>query len=203
MSTIKPKSDEHESSDEESPVAPVVRLTKTGQKPRIMSPEHLEKLKLARMKAREVQIKNTALRKLDRQNKAHDKAEKEKDIVAKNKQINEPEPEIVPDVVPDVEPDVVPEQVKVPDIVPEPVKVTKKKPKKKPVIIVQQSDSDSNSDSSDDNSRVIYIRRKKKVIVPPVPVKQDSIETHPPPQPVYQRQFPSNPFYTIGNFKRY
>jgi hypothetical protein len=39
------------------------KLTKKGQKPRTLTPDHLEKLKIAREKAREVQMKNTEERK--------------------------------------------------------------------------------------------------------------------------------------------
>ena len=83
-----PDSDPEET---ETPVA--VKLTKKGQKPRVLTPEHLEKLKIARARAREVQIKNTELRKLDRENKAHEKTDekvkREKAIKEKNKEIKD------------------------------------------------------------------------------------------------------------------
>ena len=79
---------------EEKPTEPEPKLTKTGQKPRTLTPEHIEKLnQVAREKARLTQIKNTELRKLERENKTHEeaveKSRREKAIKQKNKEIKE------------------------------------------------------------------------------------------------------------------
>ena len=74
---------------EKNTEAVVPKLTKTGQKPRTLTPEHLEKLKIAREKARITQIKNTELRKLERENKLHEKEQREKEIVQENKKNKE------------------------------------------------------------------------------------------------------------------
>lgn len=52
--------------------------TKTGQKPRKFSEEHLAKLAVARQKAREAQVRNVALRKMERENKDYEKKLEEK-----------------------------------------------------------------------------------------------------------------------------
>lgn len=207
--TPKPDPDEPESEDSEAPVA--TKLTKKGQKPRTLTPEHLEKLKIARAKAREVQIKNTELRKLERENKAHEKADdkvkREKAIKEKNKEIKdalgvvkveknkkvsikEPEPESIP--LPE------PEEESEEDITPEPVKVVKKKkPKKKPVVIVEAS-----SDSESDDNQVIYIKRKKKK--DKVERNETLVEQPLPLQPeLPKRMYPINPFFNHQNYKKY
>ena len=206
--TAVPTPDEPESDDSEAPVA--TKLTKKGQKPRTLTPEHLEKLKIARAKAREVQIKNTELRKLERENKAHEKAddkvkrekaikEKNKEIkdalgvvkVEKNKKVSIKEPEPQAESIPLPEPEEESEED------PEPVKVVKKKkPKKKPVVIVEAS-----SDSESDDGQVIYIKRKKK---------KDKVERNEtlvePPQMTQpelpKRMYNVNPFFN-HNYKKY
>ena len=49
--------------------------------------EHLEKLKLAREKARETQIKNKEIRQMEKENKAEEERKRKEAIVAKNKEI--------------------------------------------------------------------------------------------------------------------
>lgn len=74
-----------EVSEEEEEVP--VKLTKKGQKPRQFTEEHLEKLKLAREKARETQIRNKEIRQMEKENKAEEERRRKEAIIAKNKEI--------------------------------------------------------------------------------------------------------------------
>jgi len=193
-------------SDPEETEAPVaVKLTKKGQKPRVLTPEQLEKLKIARARAREVQIKNTELRKLERENQADDKAKREKAIKEKNKEIKdalgvvkvEKNKKVTlkvsePHATSPPEEDIISEE----EEEPEPVKpIKKKKPKKKPVVIVEASSS-----SESDDSQVIYIKRKKKkdkVSEPP----QQPMQMYTEPE-IPKRMYNVNPFFN-HNYKKY
>jgi hypothetical protein len=138
---------------------------------RVMTPEALEKLAKARVKAFEVKSANKAIRLknaeiLEEEVKAESlvkqKAKATKKVASR------------PTVVEHVEP--APEEEPEPE--PEPVKKTKKKPKKKPVVIIESDGS--SSDEEQDN--VIYIKRrssKKKPATeaPPPPTREQS----PPP----------------------
>ena len=176
--------------------------TPDGPKPkRVMTPEQLEKLAAARIKAKAVrdamkdENDDHKIRILQAKMDAIKKTSKKK-----------PDP---PEPIPDLEPEeLVPEQMPEPEAPtspepqmteqmtePEPVtKPVKQKPKKgkKPVVIVDDSNSDSSSDDND-NSNVIYIRRKKK--------KQTSA---PPPRPQMPQapqlppMSPANPFFTYN-----
>ena len=141
---------------------------------RIMTPEMLEKLALARAKANEtrqaMRSENDELKLKVLQSKI--------DNIKKTRPTKTPEPKpeaepVVPEdctIVDDApekanmcelsapEPEPVPDTINVNDTPPaSPVKAKKKK-SKKPLVIVSASDSGS----SDDNSNVIYIRRKSK-----------------------------------------
>jgi hypothetical protein len=121
------------------------------KKTRTMTPEMLEKLKVARERAMEVKKelakKNEATKINEQETKLNKRKSKlaEKEIksgkidLSTNEKILEAEAE-------DSEEE---EPVK--------IKIEKKKPKKKPVVIVQESDSES-----DDDNNVVYIRRKSK-----------------------------------------
>ena len=202
----------------DEPIQP--KLTKKGQKPRTLTPEHLEKLKIAREKARITQKKNAELRKLERENKLHDdakeKAKREKAIKEKNKEIknavNHKEP-ILKENVEEVEDE---DEYEVKSQVKE-----KKKPKKKPVIIVEAS-----SDSDSDDQQVIYIKNKSKQKERQTAPHQPPEYTQPPhtsqvatlssqsatlgsqsatlpiPVPMQSRQYPINPFFNT-HYKRY
>ncbi len=152
-------------------------LTPKGQKPRTLTPEHLEKLKLAREKAREAQIKNTEAR---RKKKEEAIKEVEPPVQEMNKIDLSTNEKILEEPIPDLESDEEAEPV---------VVKKKKKPKKKPVVIVEESDSESESEGN-----VVYIKRrsnKKKVELPPAPP--------PEPQPVKelpQFSYPRNPFFS-------
>ena len=153
-------------------------LTPKGQKPRTLSPEHLEKLKVAREKAREAQIKNTAERKK--------KKEKVVEEVVEEKVVEE---KVVEPVIEEPPLDLESDEEEI-----QPVKIKeKKKPKKKPVIIVEES----NSESDDGESNVIYIKKrsnKKKVELPPVPVEPPVVRQEPIQAP--QFLYPRNPFFS-------
>jgi hypothetical protein len=140
---------------------------------RTMSPEALEKLAAARVKAFAVKAENKAIRLknaeiMEEQVKVESlvklKAKATKKVAAR------------PVVVEHVEPDPVE-----PEPEPEPVKKTKKN-KKKPVVIIENDDS--SSDEEADN--VIYIKRrsskKKAPPEPPPPVQP------PAPPPVVRQE---------------
>ena len=200
------------------------KLTKKGQKPRTLTPEHLEKLKIAREKAREVQMKNTEerkkLREIEKENKRLEAEQKKNEIIEKNKKLTskgniEIEYEEEPN---DTEP-----QNPIAQDIPQ-KEVIKKKKKKKPVVIVEESGS---SDSEEDN--IIYVKRrssKQKPVSAPSniepefhdrnerPVKE--LVERPPPvvrqefreqneRPIIQREYiyPKNPFYNMNQFRRF
>ena len=154
-------------------------LTPKGQKPRTLTPEHLEKLKLAREKAREAQIKNTLERKKKKEEPKEVEPPLKIDLSTNEKILQKP---VIEEPIFDLESD-----EEEPEVVIK--KEKKKKPKKKPVVIVEQ-ESDSESDG---DSNVVYIKRrsnKKRVELPPAP----------PPEPVReppQFQYPRNPFYSM------
>jgi hypothetical protein len=120
-------------------------LTPKGQKPRTLTPEHLEKLKLAREKAREAQIKNTAERKKKKEKVEEVEPPVKIDLSTNEKILQKP---VIEEPIFDLESDEEPEVVI--------KKEKKKKPKKKPVVIVEQ-ESDSESDG---DSNVVYIKRR-------------------------------------------
>jgi len=152
-------------------------LTPKGQKPRTLTPEHLEKLKLAREKAREAQIRNTEARrkKKEEERLSEPQTQKKIDLSTNEKILETAEPE------PDLESDEEPEALVI-------KKEKKKKPKKKPVVIVEESDSESEGEGN-----VVYIKRrsnKKRVELPPPPAPEPE-----PVKEVAQFQYPRNPFY--------
>ncbi len=153
-------------------------LTPKGQKPRTLTPEHLEKLKLAREKAREAQIKNTEAR---RKKKEEAIKEVEPPVQEMNKIDLSTDEKILAEPEPDLESDEEAEPV---------VVKKKKKPKKKPVVIVEESDSESESEGN-----VVYIKRRSNT-------KRGGLPHAPPPehQPVKelpQFSYPRNPFYAM------
>ena len=168
---------------------------------RIMTPEMLEKLALARAKANEtrqaMRSENDELKLKVLQSKI--------DNIKKTRPTKTPEPEpepVVPEdctIVDDApekanmcelsapEPEPVPDTINVNDTPPaSPVKAKKKK-SKKPLVIVSASDSGS----SDDNSNVIYIRRKSKSKDKESATAPQQPPQPPPPQPTI------NPFFSF------
>ena len=162
--------------------------TPDGPKPkRVMTPEQLEKLAAARIKAKAVR---DAMKDENDDHKIRILQAKMDAIKKTSKKKPEP-PEPIPELE---EVPLVPEQMTEPE--PEPVQCTKpvkQKPKKgkKPVVIVDDSGSESSSDDND-NSNVIYIRRKKKKQNAPPPPPQMSQA----PQP--SSMSPANPFFTYN-----
>jgi hypothetical protein len=210
--------------DETIPLEPETEpKTKTGQRPRKFSEDHLAKLAVARQKAREAQVRNAALRKMERENAAYEKKlqeQKRKDEIKKkneeikkgldaipNEPVNEP-PAIRPKAQAIQDFSSSDEEEKVKEKVEEKVekkvefekeeKREKKKKTKKPVVIIEDSDS-----SSDEEQQVIYVKKKnkaKKEQKEPVPMQRQ--EPLPPP-PQMNRMYGINPFHQFNNFKRY
>lgn len=132
------------------------KLNKNGKPRKVLSPEALEKLKLAREKA-------NAIRKESYTKKLEDKVEKLKAPKTLEKEIKEEVEEEVKEIV----------------------KVPKPKGKKKTKIIVEQSSDDSDEFEPNDNVVFVKrVSRKKKDInvVPVVPEPQLQMEL-PPPEP--------------------
>ena len=141
------------------------KLNKNGKPRKILSPEALEKLKLAREKA-------NAIRKESYTKKLEDKVEKLKAPKTLEKEIKEEVEEEVKERSDGGNADVI-------------VKAPKLKGKKKTKIIVEQSSDDS--DEFEPNDNVVFVKRvsrKKKDInvVPVVPEPQLQTEL-PPPEP--------------------
>lgn len=201
-------------------VGPPVKLTKKGQKPRQFTENHLEKLKLAREKARETQIRNKEIRQMEKENKAEEERKRKEAIIAKNKEIksslkkvpNKPTDKpsaLTRESVPhtpkdddDNDASVVGEDYEEENIRIIKKEKPKKKNKKKPIVIVQQSDSSSSSDD-DEQQQVVYVKKKsnryKKVILhqpPPQPVYE------PEPEPIRQPYKPNNPFFNL-NYRKF
>ena len=139
------------------------KLNKNGKPRKVLSPEALEKLKLAREKA-------NAIRKESYTKKLEDKVEKLKSV--KPNEGGQKETTIKEEVE---------EEVK------EIVKTPKPKGKKKTKIIIEQSSDDS--DEFEDNQNVIFVKRasRKKKEVPVVPVVSEpqlQMEQMPPEPPI-------------------
>jgi hypothetical protein len=167
-------------------------LTKPRPK-KVMTPEQLEKLAAARVKAAKVKVAMKEER-IEKEKVIKDEIRAQKLVKTKQKLENEVDTEnfiadnkkaeAKKEVAAADESDKLVEKV-------EKVKVTKKKKAKKPVVIVDESNSDSSD--SDDNSNIIYLKRrgrnKKKetvqapIAAPPAPAPA------PPPKPI--RQAPS------------
>lgn len=196
-------------SEEEVPV----KLTKKGQKPRQFTEEHLEKLKLAREKARETQQKNKEIRQMEKENKAEEERKRKEAIVAKNKEIKsslkkvpnkpsnkvsalaktEPQEEIPEDNVQETDVSEPEEE--------ENIKIIKKeKPKKKtkkPIVIVEQSESSE----SEEEQQVVYVKKKSKNFYKKVQKPRDYQEPEPETHnyvPVRQPYRPNNPFHNLN-----
>jgi hypothetical protein len=147
-------------------------MSETQKPKKTLSPEQLERLKVAREKAlavRQANAKNKALEKelATAEKEQHLNTVKEKLAKVKAPKQEPPKIEIEPDSEPDSEPEVV--RVK-----------SKKKPKKK-IVIVEDSDTD------DDQQQVIFVKRKKDNPLQPIqrpaePVPQQVFKA-PPPQP--------------------
>ncbi len=133
------------------------KLNKNGKPRKVLSPEALEKLRLAREKA-------NAIRKESYTKKLEEKVEKLKSVKPNEEEI--PEKEVIGET---------------------PLKEVKKpKGKKKTKIIVEQSSEDSDEFEPNDNVVFVKrVSRKKKDIthVPP-PVKEPQLQMEmPPPEP--------------------
>lgn len=132
------------------------KLNKNGKPRKVLSPEALEKLKLAREKA-------NAIRKESYTKKLEEKVEKLKSV--KPNEGGQKETTIEEEVK---------EEIK---------EVKKSKSKKKTKIIVEQSSEDS--DEFEPNDNVVFVKRvsRKKKEVPVVPEPQLQMELPPPDEP--------------------
>ena len=133
------------------------KLNKNGKPRKILSPEALEKLRLAREKA-------NAIRKESYTKKLEDKVEKLKAPKTLEKEIKEEVEEEVKEIV----------------------KAPKPKGKKKTKIIVEQSSDDSDEFEPNDNVVFVkrVSRKKKEVpVVPVVPEPQLQMDQMPPEPP--------------------
>ena len=136
------------------------KLNKNGKPRKVLSPEALEKLRLAREKA-------NAIRKESYTKKLEEKVEKLKSVKP-----NEGGQEIQEEI---------PEKGVIGET---PLK--KPKGKKKTKIIIEQSSDDS--DEFEDNQNVIFVKRasRKKKEVPVVPEPQLQMELPPPEPPTFK-----------------
>jgi len=152
---VEPQCTDVLSPDPSNPTRPT-KLNKNGKPRKVLSPEALEKLKLAREKA-------NAIRKESYTKKLEDKVEKLKAPKTLEKEIKEEVEEEVNNVK----------------------EVKKTKNKKKTKIIVEQSSDDSDEFEPNDNVVFVkrVSRKKKEVpVVPVVPEPQLQMEL-PPPEP--------------------
>ena len=146
-----------------------------------MTPEHLEKLKIAREKAKIKIQENALIRNKQKENLRIEKELQNKLILEKNNELTKataPDPE---QESPEPEPEVI---------------IKKEKKKKKPIVIIEKSSS------SDDDDNVIYIKKKsisKKKVEMDEPEK--SPVKLPEPEPVKLPQIEPvrtfNPFYNM------
>jgi hypothetical protein len=175
------------------------------KKTRTMTPEMIEKLKVARARAMEVKKELAKKNEATKINEQETKLNKRKSKLAEKTAptINQ---EIQEKNAPEAE-DSDEEQEEQPE--PVIIKKEKKKPKKKPVVIVQESDSES-----DDDNNVVYIKRKSKkkekekenntdkqtIQYLQRQLQQATIQQQINNQPVYQR--PTNPLHQSLGFNR-
>ena len=167
---------------------------------RVMTPQQLEKLAEARVKARAVRQamkdgrEDTQLKVL--QAKMDALKSKKNPPVKEEPTPEKPEPTSVPVPDEEIDPEKDDKTAKVEPVV-EPIThsepPTKKKSKKKPIVIVQHSESSD----SDSDSNVIYIKKSSRKKKETAPVAQQ-----PPrhPSPVKKRYTPVvNPFFGFHN----
>jgi len=140
---------------------------------RQFSPEHLEKLKIAREKALAVRQKKASEKKLEKELATKEHEQKMETIkeklgeISKPKKKSEPKPAPEPESEPESEPEVI---IK---------KKTKKKAKK--IVIVEDSDTD------EEQQQVIFVKRTKdrNVVSAPIPIPQapQLVQQEPPGLP--------------------
>lgn len=164
--------------------------TKNQEKPektkpkRVMTPEMLEKLAVARQKSNEIRAKIKAegekgklehlQSKMDKIKLNKPKGKEEKCCPKKEKIEHEEEEEE--------------EEIIVKKKQPAKIKLQKKK---KQIIVVEESDSDSDND----DKQIIYIPRRKKKEPPPIERQQAQHPQQPPDKPPYVNPFLLNRRY--------
>jgi len=158
-------------------------MSETQKPKKTLSPEQLERLKVAREKAlavRQTNAKNKALEKelATAEKEQHLNTVKEKLAKVKAPKQEPPKIEIQPDSEPESEPEIV-------------VKRTKKPAKKKKIVIVEDSESD------EEQQQVIFVRRKKDNPLQPI-----QHQPEPVPQQVFKPQ-PPQPQHPDAHQMRY
>ena len=156
-----------------------------SEKPKkVLSPEQLEKLKVARERALEVRQTNAKNKALEKELAT---AEKEQHLNTVKEKLAKVKAPVKVEIEPDSEPETPePETVVV-------KKSKKKKPKK--IVIVEDSESD------DEQQQVIFVKRKKEPVTQPVPVPAAPPKAPTPSQDddPYQRHYNA----IFGNPKRF
>jgi len=142
---------------------------------RVLSPEHLEKLKVSREKALAVRQKRAEEKKLEKQLQVKEHEIKIDNIKERLEDISKPKKKIEkqPESDTDSEASVV-------------IKKKKKKPKK--IVIVEDTDSD------DDQQQVIFVKRKKESSAP-IPIPVAPVAPVAPPEPQVSRRRDPNEIY--------
>jgi hypothetical protein len=147
-------------------------MSETQKPKKTLSPEQLEKLKVAREKAltvRQTNAKNKALEKelATAEKEQHLTQVKEKLAKVKAPKQEPPKIEVQPDSEPEDEPEIIVKR--------------KSKPKKKKIIVVEDSDTD------EEQQQVIFVKRKKDNPLQPIqrPAEQvpQQVFKQAPPQP--------------------
>lgn len=172
--------------DEDIPEQPATEA-KVAKPKKTLTQEQLEKLKIARAKARESQIKNTekrqAARKLAKENKEMEEREKLQTLKNKNEELKQKVPVAKVEPPSPAQPEDSDLSEPAPKVIP-----GRKKPAKKPVVIVEDSESES------DDSNVIYIKKGRRSSKPSQPQQFEPAPTAPAPVKPQQYQF-FNPFF--------
>lgn len=151
-------------------------MSEAPKQKRQLSPEQLEKLKVAREKAlavRQNNAKNKALEKelANAEKEQHLNTVKEK--LAKVKGTAQPKQEAPKIEIVESDPEEEPEVI---------VKKKPKQPKKKKIVIVEDSESD------EEQQQVIFVKRKKE------PVVSQPVEAPPQPKPIPIPQQQEDPY---------
>lgn len=158
---------------------------------RQLSPEHLEKLKIARERALAVRQKKAGEKKLVKELETKEHEQKIENIKERLEDIKKPKKKVVAPV---------PEPESEPESEPEVIVKKKTKKKAKKIIVVEDSDTD------EEQQQVIYVKRKKDPpSSAPIPIPQapQLIQQEPPglprkqfidPSQLYQEHYQRNGF---------
>jgi len=150
-----------------------------SEKPKkTLSPEQLEKLKVARERALAVRQENAKNKALEKELATAEKEQHLNTVKEKLAKVKAPPKIEVVESEPESEPEVV-------------VRKAKSKPKKKKIIVVEDSESD------EEQQQVIFVKRKKDpVALPPAPQEQV-------PHQVFKQQAPPKPSPVDDPYQRH